>query len=186
MLRDSRIATKAGKVPTEKLYSDCYTLEFKPHDRYNFWTYCTVEMSLDRENNNLIELFIFSSRQDETNVALLTFCASYLGNDLPLNLNYTVNVGQPGLNQSECDHGFISLPYLDGENPELFNFNSKTHHCTGLSHYGTRKNSLKPTMVQKHWSSFLKRNNSIIWIRKDRVWWHRNLPRQGLSRYPAG
>jgi len=129
VLRDSRIAMKAGKVPTEKLHSDYYTLEFKPHDQYNFWTYCTVEMSLDRENNNLIELFIFSPRQDETNVALLTFCASYLGNDLPLNLNYTVNVGQPGLNQSECDHGFISLPYLDGENLELFDFNSKTYHC---------------------------------------------------------
>ena len=62
-------------------------------------------------------------------VELLTICASYHRNGKPLNLHHTVNIGQPWLDESNCDHGFISLPYLDGEELEIFNFDGQEIHC---------------------------------------------------------
>ena len=59
----------------------------------------------------------------------MTVCASYHRNGLPLNLHHTVNIGQPWLDNSQCDHGFISLPYLDGEELQIFNFGGKEIHC---------------------------------------------------------
>ena len=115
--------------PTEKLHSDFYILEVTPNDRHSMFCYCTVGMSADRIDDNLVELVLYSPRPDNTIVELLTFCASYHRNKLPLNIHHTVNVGQPWLDKSKCDHGFISLPYLDGEELELFSFGGQTIHC---------------------------------------------------------
>ena len=68
-------------------------------------------------------------RPDNSIVELLTFCASYHRNKLPLNIHHTVNIGQPWLDHSKCDHGFISLPYLDGDQLEIFAFGGQTIHC---------------------------------------------------------
>lgn len=120
------------KGPKEKLHQDFYVLEFKPNNRYDFWTYCSVGMSLDRQDNHLIEVFVFSPKQDIAQVELITVCASYHRNGLPLDLHHTINIGRPWLDNSKCDHCFVSLPYLDGEVLELFNFYNKTYHCYWL------------------------------------------------------
>ena len=96
-------------------------LEFLPSDKHNFWIYSTLGMSTDTPNN-LIELHIFSSKQDLALVSLLTFAASFHKNDALLGLNHTVNFGIPWQDDSSCSFGFISLPYLDGEDIEIFNF----------------------------------------------------------------
>lgn len=120
------------KGPKEKLHSQFYILEFKPNPRHQFWTYCTVGMSLERTDDNLIELFVFSPTQDEAHVELLTVCASYHRNGLPLNIHHTINIGRPWLTDSKCDHGFISLPYIDSEGLELFEHDHQTTHCYWL------------------------------------------------------
>jgi hypothetical protein len=118
--------------PTEKLHSDFYVLEIAPNKVHNMWTYLTVGMSLDRTDKNLIELFVHSPEQSDSIVELLTLNASFHRNSDFLNLHHTVNIGQPWLNNSICDHGFISLPYLDGEKLELFKYEKKTIHCYWL------------------------------------------------------
>ena len=115
--------------PHNKMHRDFYVLEFTPNKKHNMWTYCTVGMSLDRSDNNLIEIFIFSPRKDESIVELLTVIASYHRNGDPLNIHHTFNIGRPWLDDSVCDYGFISTPYLDGEELELFKFNDKVIHC---------------------------------------------------------
>ena len=115
--------------PSEKLHSDFSILEIPPNDRHSMFCYCTVGMSADRIDDNLIELVLYSPRPDNSIVELLTFCASYHRNKLPLNIHHTVNIGQPWLENSKCDHGFISMPYLDGEELKLFNFDEHTIHC---------------------------------------------------------
>lgn len=114
--------------PTEKLHPDFYVLEFVPNDRHKLFCYCTIGMSADRQDDNLIELVLYSAKPGKAIVELLTYCASYHRNKLPLNIHHTVNIGQPWLGDSKCDHGFISLPYLDGPDLELFNFGGKTIH----------------------------------------------------------
>ena len=129
---------KAGKQlrleygPQEKLHSDFCVLEIAPNIRHSMFCYCTVGMSVDRLDENLIELVLYSPRPDNSIVALLTFCASYHRKKLPLNIHHTVNIGQPWLDDSKCDHGFISLPYLDGDSLELFSFAGQTIHSYWL------------------------------------------------------
>ena len=93
------------------------------------WVYLTVGMSLGRDDDNLIELFVFSSEQNGSLVELLTLNASFHRNSEYLNLHHTVNIGQPWIHDSICDHGFISQPYLDGEKLELFKYQDKVTHC---------------------------------------------------------
>jgi len=126
---------KTGKLlridtgPTEKLHAGFSVLEVTPNARYSMFCYCTVGMSVDRIDDNLIELVLYSPRPNNSIVELLIFCASYHRNKLQLNIHHTVNIGQPWLDNSKCDHGFISLPYLDGDQLEIFTFGGQTIHC---------------------------------------------------------
>lgn len=115
--------------PKEKLHPDFYILQIKPNEIHNMWAYCTVGMSLKRNDEDLIELIVYSPKEDKVLVELLTVIASYHRNGAPLNIHHTVNIGQPWIDNSKCDHGFISLPYLDGEELELFKFENKVIHC---------------------------------------------------------
>jgi hypothetical protein len=61
-----------------------------------------------------IELHLFSPVQSSQHVELLTAIAHYHVTGEYLNLGHTVYFGRPWLPGSECDYGFVSLPYLDG------------------------------------------------------------------------
>lgn len=106
------------KGPISELEQDFCVLEFSPTENRDMWTYATCCMS-KLTDLMPIELHIFSKEQSNELVELLTITAHFHRNDQPLNLNHTVNFGKPWQNQSMCDHGLISLPYLDG--PELEN-----------------------------------------------------------------
>src|SRR5688500_13599099 len=77
--------------PTTKLHPDFFILEIPPNKRHRMWTYATVGMSLERKDENLIELIIYSSTHDSSIVELLTLNASFHRNAEPLNLHHTVN-----------------------------------------------------------------------------------------------
>ncbi len=115
--------------PTHKLHSEFFVLEFGPSKRHKMWTYTTVGMSLDRDDENLIELITYSKEKDKSRIELLTVSASFHKNSEPLNLHHTVVVGQLKNSDTTCDHGFISLPYLEGEDLEIFKFDKKEIHC---------------------------------------------------------
>jgi hypothetical protein len=115
--------------PHKKIHADFYILEFPPNKKHDMWIYCTVGMSMHRTDENLIEVFIFSSKKDNTLVELLTLISSYHMNGAPLNIHHTFNIGRPWLDNSLCDYGFISLPYLDGEQLEIFKFENNVIHC---------------------------------------------------------
>ena len=120
------------KGPKEKLHNDFFVLEVRPNKRHSMYWYCTVGMSADRLDDNKIELVVYAPKSDTSLVELLTYCASYHKNKLPLNIHHTVNIGQPWLDNSKCDHAFISLPYLDGEELKLFSFEGHEIYCYWL------------------------------------------------------
>ncbi len=115
--------------PHRKLSQEFHVLEFPPGKVHKAWTYCTIGMSAERTDNNLIEIVLYSPKQEESLVELLAMITSYHNNSAPLNIHHTVNIGRPWLDDSVCTYGFISLPYLDGENLEFFKFGDKTIHC---------------------------------------------------------
>ena len=120
------------KGPKEKLHPSFFVLEFPPNNRHNMFCYCTLGMSVDRLDDNKIELLVYSPKSAASLVELLTYCASYHRNKAPLNIHHTVNIGQPWLDGSKCDHAFISLPYLDRQDLELFNLQGSNIHCYWL------------------------------------------------------
>jgi hypothetical protein len=71
-----------SKGPFKKLNSEFSILEFPPNQKQGMFCYCTVGMSADRVDNNLVELIVYAPKSDSTLVELLTVCASYHRNRL--------------------------------------------------------------------------------------------------------
>jgi hypothetical protein len=110
---------KWDKGPIKELPKDFCVLEFAPTNDREMWAYATCCMS-ELDKKSPIEIHMFSPVKSLEVVEILTVVAHYHNNDRLLALNHTVNFGKPWLSDSKCDHGFVSLPYIDG--PELENF----------------------------------------------------------------
>lgn len=112
--------------PIQELPFDFCVLEFKPTESRDMWTYATCGMCQPNDKVK-IELHLFSETQNDSLVELLTVIAHYHRNSILLDLNQSVNFGRPWLPNSSCDHGFISLPYLDGPDLEWFSCPGKNN-----------------------------------------------------------
>jgi hypothetical protein len=105
------------KGPIHELPLSFSILEFPPSNTRQMWTYATCCMAQPMDTA-LIELHLFSPVQSEGLVELLTVIAHYHRNVEKLGVGHTINFGRPWLAGSRCDHGLISLPYLDGPSIE--------------------------------------------------------------------
>jgi hypothetical protein len=87
--------------------------KFSPREDRAFWTYATVHMSASGLRS--LELHVHSPKDEDADmVELLSMTASFHNATAELAWGHTVNIGQPWLGRSKCDHGLLSLPYLDG------------------------------------------------------------------------
>lgn len=118
--------------PRSNLPKDFGVLEFEPHADRSMWTYATCCMSSENDDDP-IELHIFSPKQSIEPVELLVATAHYHRTVHLLGVGHTVNFGKPWIEDSPSEYGLISLPYLDG--PELENLelpNGKVVQCLWL------------------------------------------------------
>jgi len=124
-------------------------------------------MSIDRLDDNLVELIVYASKADEALVELLTISASYHRNGAPLNLHHTVNIGQPWIDKSNCNHGLISLPYLDGPQLEIFSFAGYEVHCYWMIPVTEKEKNYKS---KYGWEALEKlfENNKLDYLNPDR------------------
>lgn len=104
--------------PWHELPAGFVILEFAPRASRAMWTYATCGMSRATDPEP-IELHIFSPRQSLEVVELLVASAHFHNTGHRLGLAHSVNFGKPWLDASNCDHGIISLPYLDGPTLEV-------------------------------------------------------------------
>lgn len=112
------------KGPFYKVSPFFRVLQFLPNETHNMWTYATVCMSSHLEKKP-IELHLFSNKQDNNLIELLTIVAYYHQNTHKIGLNDTVNFGKSWQDDSFCHYGYISLPYLDGPSLENLYLNEK-------------------------------------------------------------
>jgi len=110
--------------PTWQLPVGFRVLVFAPTGSRKMWTYATCGMS-QQSDAVPIELHLFSPIQFEPHVELLTAITHYHLTGEYINLGHTVNFGRPWMPKSECQHGLISLPYLDGPKLEWFENNEE-------------------------------------------------------------
>jgi hypothetical protein len=116
------------KGPFEKLPADFRILEF-PAGENNMWKYATCCMSQPVDEDK-IELHMFSDKQDNSLIELLTVVAYYHRLKARLGLHHTVNFGRPWQGNAGCDRGLISQPYIYGpslENLTIFGQNIKCY-----------------------------------------------------------
>lgn len=114
-----------GRGPIKDVRSNFKVLEFPPYQKREMWTYATAGMaSLD--DANPVELHIFSEEQNQSIAEILAAIAYFNITTQKLNLWHTMNFGRPWAQGSLCDHGLISLPYLDGPSVENFKFRDRT------------------------------------------------------------
>ena len=99
-------------------------LVFSPGERRRMWAYATCGMSQQYDAPG-IEIHLFSPVKCATHIELLTAIAHYHVTGEYLGVGHTVNFGRPWLPDSNCDHGLISLPYLDGPKLEWLDLTSK-------------------------------------------------------------
>lgn len=111
------------KGPVRELPENFGILKFPPRIGRNMWTYATCGMS-SQPDSNRIELHLFSPCESEGIVELLTVVAHYHLTGDYVDVGHTVNFGRPWLPNSRCDHGLISLPYLDGPDLEWLDASS--------------------------------------------------------------
>ena len=118
--------------PVHLLKPDFAILTIQPNKMHQMWAYLTIGMSDPQIETNPIELMVYAPRESDSVLELLTVAVYYHQSSAKLNLHHTINIGQPWIEQSLCEHGYISLPYLDGEKLELFAYGGKTVHCYWL------------------------------------------------------
>lgn len=70
-------------------------------------------MSLPADDKPL-ELHVFSPWETDQVVEILVATAHFHRTSTKLDVGHSVNFGRPWIGKSDCDHGLISLPYLDG------------------------------------------------------------------------
>lgn len=118
----SEVTFKTGAII--KILPEFRVLKFPPNSGRNFWTYATCGMS-EKDMVYGLELFIFAPSENDFMVDLLVSIAYYHASGNNLWLGHTVNFGYPWYENSNCDHGLISLPYLDGPSLEWLEFGSR-------------------------------------------------------------
>ena len=101
------------KGPINELPLDFKVLRFAPTERRKAWTYATVCMS-QRHDAMPLELHMFAPFQDDDIAELLVATSHFHRTDEWLGLGHSVNFDRTWGAGSVCDHGLISLPYLDG------------------------------------------------------------------------
>lgn len=117
--------------PVDQLPPGFTVLRFPPQGEQAMWTYATRGMSLP-DDATPIELHVFSAHETQEIDELLFMTAHFHRTSARLGLAHTVNFGRPWVAGSTCDHGLVSLPYLDGPDLEDLVVQDRTIKCYWL------------------------------------------------------
>lgn len=112
-MRDTEFPTS----PHSRLSPLFEILSLPPGFGRDMWTYATVGMSEGMRNP--IELHMLSLSASAEVPELLAAVASYHREIGGMRLGDTVDFGKPWIGESPCEHGLLSLPYLDGPTTEI-------------------------------------------------------------------
>ena len=112
-----------NKEHIHELLPSFNVLKFKPNEKRNSWIYATCGMS-GKDKEQGLELFIIAPTENDFLINLLAAIAHYHASGNILSLGHTVNFGCAWYEGSKCDHGLISLPYLDGPDLEWLEMKS--------------------------------------------------------------
>ena len=103
--------------PVDQLPSSFRVMEYQRSSLGGAVMYATVGMSSGMKTQQL-ELHLLAPQSCDSILELLTAVAHYHRHGASLALGHIVNFGRPWQPRSSCEHGLVSLPYLDGPSLE--------------------------------------------------------------------
>jgi hypothetical protein len=110
---------------------DFSVFRFPPHGERTFWAYATYGMAVPGDEY-LLELHMFSPYASEKIEVILMTTADYHRLESALRCNHIVNFGVPWLEDSLCERGLLSWPYVNGSDIEPLRHEGKDIHCLWL------------------------------------------------------
>ena len=113
--------------PHHQLSDHLAVQRYPPHVIGRVWPFATRGMSRPNDPKPL-ELHMLSPCPSNAMTELLVATAHYHRTGAVLDLGHSVNFGRPWLDNSLCEYGLISLPYLDGPTLEIMKFNESAAH----------------------------------------------------------
>lgn len=113
------VACRPHPAADRELPESFRVIRFAPAGRRRRWIYATSGMAT-AGGSHALELHLASPVECDDHANLLAAVAHYHATGPGLGLGHTVDFGVPWLPGSACDHGLISLPYLDGPKLEEY------------------------------------------------------------------
>jgi hypothetical protein len=118
--------------PIKELVPSFQVFRAAPGPQINLWTYASIgASSLWQEDSGLLEFIVHSPVESPRLVETLAMIAHYHVNH-NLGNGHTLPIGEPWLENSECDHWLISKPYPLGPELEICNLEDTHIHVLWL------------------------------------------------------
>lgn len=111
--------------PVEELPAGFAVYQFRSGD---VWRFATVGAGIVGG----IEFFLVTTHPTEHHVQTLTVVAHFAATGAEVGIDHTLNLGEPWLPGSLCDHLLVSRPYLDGPGLEVFGHQNAAITCAWL------------------------------------------------------
>ena len=106
---------RLGYGPIEQQLPRFRVLEFDPAPSAPYWIYCTVGCFEVDSGHHRFEFFVLSPSSTESHVQTLSMLVNFHADpDHRLGLGSIVEIGDPWMPGSKCDHLLVSLPYTFG------------------------------------------------------------------------
>lgn len=104
--------------PIQDLLPRFRVLRVAPGPVTELWTYVSVGAWEVGKDNSSLEFIIIAPEENPRHVELLAMIA-YYHNNHSLGLGHTFPIGEPWLDDSQCGHMLVSLPYPYGKELEI-------------------------------------------------------------------
>lgn len=124
------LARRGAEGPVHELPPSFEVLVYPPRPGREMWTYATSGMSGGEPGG--VEVHLFSPRESDELVELLTVLAHHHANTAPLALHQTIAFGRGWLEGSACEFGLLSAPHIDGPGLESFEHGGARVRCLWL------------------------------------------------------
>lgn len=111
--------------PIHELPAGYQIIEFYHESRHE-WIYATVNAA---SGDSRFEYHLIAPKSNEHHVQTLTVLSHFSHTGPGLGVGHSVNLGEGWLPESSCDHLLLSLPYLDGQGLEQFEFAGELAWC---------------------------------------------------------
>jgi hypothetical protein len=118
------------KGPIDSRVPDFRVFRVHPSSAGDWWLYVSSGCwAATQQDGHGLEFFLAAPRDDWQNLESITMNAYYHCGPAQqrLDVGHTVPIGRPWLDDSNCDHYLVSLPYPLGPDFEICEWNPGTH-----------------------------------------------------------